>query len=194
MEEEEDDESDNGFGYKEVGKFIVETLIISIILIGVPFLISGVWPPFVSIVSDSMEPTMTRGDMIFIVDNDRFSDSNDIDGIAVAEQNDSDGDVIVYYPNGEKNRTPVIHRAVLYVEEGENWVQKADSRYLASDSCTFTTNCPAPNSGFITLGDSNNQYDQDAGLTAPVKEEWIVGKAHQKIPFVGWLRVFFGGL
>jgi signal peptidase len=189
-----EEKSDDGFGYKEAGKFAAETIIISLILIGIPFLISGVWPPFVSVISDSMEPTMSRGDMIFIVENERFSDESDIEGIEVAEQEGEDGDVIVYRPNGQKNKTPVIHRAVLYVEEGENWVKKADSRYLSSNSCAFTSNCPAPNSGFITLGDSNNRYDQSVGISSPVKEEWVIGKAKQKIPFVGWIRVTLSGL
>jgi len=186
-EENSEDEGDSI--YVETGKFVAETIIISAIIIGIPFLISGVWPPFVSVISDSMEPNMTRGDMVFIVQNDRFTEQGSIDGISVESQENKKGDVIVYYPNGNNSKTPVIHRAVMHVEEEENWVERADSRYLNTDSCTFTANCPAPHSGFITLGDANSRYDQGADLSAPVKSEWIVGKSQFKIPFLGWIRV-----
>jgi hypothetical protein len=45
-------------------------ILIFTLIIGVPFFISGVWPPFVSILSESMEPNIDTGDMVFIVDND----------------------------------------------------------------------------------------------------------------------------
>lgn len=188
MKEENSEEEDDSI-YVETGKFILETIVISAIIIGIPFLISGVWPPFVSVISDSMEPNMTRGDMVFIVQNDRFTEKGSIDGISVESQENRTGDVIVYYPNGNNSRTPVIHRAIMHVEEGENWVERADPEYLASDSCTFTANCPAPNPGFVTLGDANSRYDQSADLSAPVRSEWIVGKSQIKVPFVGWIRV-----
>lgn len=191
MKEDNEKEDQNSL-YVEAGKFVLETVIISGIIIGVPFLISGVWPPFVSVISDSMEPNMTRGDMVFIVENDRFAQENSIKGISFKSQENREGDVIIYYPNGNTNRTPVIHRAVLHAEEGENWVGKADPTYLTSDSCTFTANCPAPNSGFITLGDANTRYDQGADLSTPVKSEWIIGKSQLKIPLLGWIRVSLG--
>ena len=189
--EEENGENEGNSTYLKIGKFIVETMIISIIIIGIPFLISGVWPPFVSVISDSMEPNLTRGDIVFIVQNDRFTEQGSIDGISVKNQADRKGDVIVYYPDGNRSKTPIIHRAVMHVKTGENWVKRADPRYLTSNSCEFTANCPAPNSGFITLGDANNLYDQDADLSAPVKSEWIVGKSQVRIPFLGWIRVAF---
>lgn len=193
MSDEKSDEGNENSMYKELGKFVVETLVISAIIIGIPFLISGVWPPFVSVISDSMEPNMTRGDMVFIVENDRFTEKDSIDGVSVQSQEDRKGDVIVYYPNGNEGQTPVIHRAVMHVEEGENWVERANETYLSSDSCTFADNCPAPNAGFITLGDANSRYDQSAGLSDPVRSEWIVGKSQAKIPFLGWIRVGLSG-
>lgn len=36
------------------------------------FTVSGVWPPLVAVESGSMEPNMERGDLIFVVDDDRF--------------------------------------------------------------------------------------------------------------------------
>jgi len=112
------------------------------------------------------------------------------------------GDVIVFAPNGEEGRTPIIHRAMFYVEEGERWVDRANPEYLGGvDSCQEVATCPAPHDGFITKGDNNPSYDQagggqlrtrgTVGQLDPVKSEWIVGTAEVRIPRIGWLRLRF---
>jgi len=179
-------------------KELLESLLIFIIIFSVfaigPFLLSGVWPPFTSILSGSMEPNINTGDMVFIVDNERFvSDSSSIYGVSPTENKEIEsfneyGDVIIFYPNGDETETPVIHRADLYVEEGENWVSEIDDDFLSINSCSTIANCPAPHNGFITIGDNNSEYDQIGGISEPVKEEWIIGKAKYRVPFVGSFR------
>lgn len=179
---------------KETAVFIGQTAVVFTFIIGIPYLISGIWPPFVSVISDSMEPKMERGDMVFIVENERYESNNSIGGIDVENEGSSAGDVIVYIPNGDSTETPVIHRAIEYVDKGEDWTDQIDSEDLSSNSCDVIANCPAPHSGFITLGDANSRVDQDARISSPVKEEWIVGKSVQTIPYLGWIRIAFSSI
>lgn len=171
---------------------------------GYLFAMSGVWPPMVAIESESMEPNMNVNDLVFVMDADRFqpSDAHGDTGIVTAqtgsqtgyEKYGDGGDVIIFAPDGNENDTPIIHRAMFWVEEGENWVDRADDDYLgSSDSCDDIRTCPAPNDGFITKGDNNNRYDQVAHTqgNSPVKSEWVVGTAEVRIPGLGWLRLQF---
>ncbi len=177
-------------------KELLESLLIFILVFSIfalgPFLLSGVWPPFTSILSGSMEPNINTGDMVYIVDNERFvSDSNSIYGVSPAENEETKsfneyGDVIIFYPNGDDTKTPVIHRADVYVEKGDDWVSEVDNNLLRA--CNNVENCPAPHNGFITIGDNNSEYDQIGGISEPVKEEWIIGKAQYRVPFVGLVR------
>lgn len=175
-------------------RVIFESFLIFLIIVVIPYLISGVWPPFVSVTSGSMDPNMERGDMILVVDTDRYADEGSINGIedsfnATEIDFNRRGDVIVYNPNGNTRRTPIIHRAIYHTQESENWVEEVDQKYLKNNKCSLTPNCPAPNAGFITLGDNNNNYDQEAKLSRPVKSEWIVGRAEIKIPYLGYIRL-----
>lgn len=179
---------------KEAGIFLLQTALVFGIIVGIPFLISGIWPPFVSVISDSMEPNMERGDMIFIVENDRFVDEGSINGISISNDGDERGDVIVFTPDGDRTETPVIHRAIDYAEEGDDWTENIDNEHLSSDSCDLVSNCPAPHNGFITLGDANDRVDQDAGISSPVKDDWIIGKSEQRLPYLGWVRITFTSL
>jgi signal peptidase len=50
---------------------------------------------------------------------------------------------------------------------------------------------PEPQSGYLTKGDHNLLYDQGTyypgiGYLAPVKEEWVVGKALFSVPLLGY--------
>lgn len=175
-------------------RVLLESLVIFIIIVVIPYMISGVWPPFVSVVSGSMDPNMERGDMILVVDEDRYAGEKSISGIedsrnATEIDFNKKGDVIVYYPNGDESTTPIIHRAIYHTQKSENWVEEVNKTNLRNNDCELTPNCPAPNSGFITLGDNNNQYDQSAELSRPVKPEWIVGRAEIKIPYLGYIRL-----
>ena len=181
------------------------TSVLAVAMVGLLlFAVSGVWPPMVAVESGSMEPHMERGDLVFVMDEERFAPeyaTGDTGVVPYAEGKERDyrsfgsyGDVIIYHPNGNPARKPVIHRAHFWVDDGENWLSKADPAYLSGDDCDSVPNCPAPHAGFITKGDNevtNDYYDQTRGISGPVKPEWIQGSAEVKIPLLGWVRLTF---
>ena len=139
----------------------------------------GMWTPMVAIESGSMEPHMNIGDIVFIENADRT--------VIIPNQPDNgdylsfegSGDVILYRPYGKEDATPIIHRAMYYVEKGEPM---------------WTSGPPAPCNGYITKGDNsvtNTHFDQQGDISyhIPIKEEWIIGVARYKIPYVGYLRL-----
>lgn len=187
---------------RDVASSVALVLVIGLILFGV----SGVWPPMVAVESGSMEPNMERGDMIFVVENERFvgdgavADTGIVPGDRGAESGHDkfggDGDVIIFLPDGNPGETPVIHRAAYWVEEDENWVdERADADNLNGAGCEEVRSCPAPHDGFVTIGDANQGYDQwtsNVGAdTTVVKSEWTAGKAMFRIPYLGYVRLGF---
>ena len=143
------------------------------------YLYAGVWPPLVSVQGTSMYPNMHDGDLILIQGIDRSKivtyDAGKQDGYMTFG---GYGDVIVYQPWGQKNMTPVIHRALYYVNASQPMWQGGIA---------------APNEGFITQGDNNFLFDQSSGVcpNTPVKSDWILGVAKLRIPFLGYVRSFF---
>jgi signal peptidase len=184
------------------------------------FAVSGVWPPLVAIESESMEPHISKGDLVFVMEEERFADgaatmaAGRSTGVVTYQTGQETGytkfsepgDVIVYQPDGSGFATPIIHRAMFWVEDGENWYDRANPEYVGRyDACetdddpvtdTGLPACPAPNAGFITKGDNggtNGMYDQAAGIAdSPVKPAWIVGTAEFRIPLLGHIRLLFG--
>jgi signal peptidase len=151
---------------------------------------------------------MTKGDLVFIVEEDRYAPQAAVENTGVSTFDAASaadgywkfggyGDVIVYEPFGEERATPIIHRARFHVEEGENWVTKANPEYLGNvDSCAEVPRnmCPAPYDGFITKGDAVPTYDQVGSQSTIVKKEWIRGKAEVRVPLLGWIRLQFAKL
>jgi signal peptidase len=148
----------------------VVTSVAAVFLVGVYlFAISGVWPPMVAIESGSMEPNMEVNDLVFVMDTQRFQPdvAHAGTGVVTAErgaetgyrQFNGYGDVIVFQPYGNSDRTPIIHRAMFWVEAGENWCEQADPNYLRGLD-QGESNCIADHDGFITKGDGNLVYDQ----------------------------------
>ena len=172
------------------------------------FAISGIWPPLVAVESGSMEPHMSKGDLVFIVDEQRYAPQSAVQDTGVSTHTSAQaangyskfgnyGDVVVYRPYGDRGATPIIHRARFYVEEGENWVNDADPEHLGSvDTCAEVprNQCPAPYDGFITKGDANANYDQVQSQSDIVKPEWVRGKAQVRVPLLGWIRLQFAKL
>ncbi|MFB6310436.1 MAG: S26 family signal peptidase [Salinirussus sp.] len=166
------------------------------------FAVSGVWPPLVAVESGSMEPNMQRNDLVFVMEEHRFAGPGAVGSTGVVTRANAlasnysrfgaPGDVIVYRPDGNGARTPIIHRAMFWVEAGENWVKEADDSHLGTaQTCADIEYCPADHAGFITKGDANRQYDQvePSQLSRPVRPEWVVGTAELRIPGLGWLRL-----
>ncbi|KAA0004178.1 MAG: S26 family signal peptidase [Thermoplasmata archaeon] len=109
------------------------------------------------------------------------------------------GDVIIYYPMGDTDRTPIIHRAIC-------WVQKnSDDTYDVPEyGIHGATSVDIPDlhlsgykpkySGFITKGDNNEYPDQtpNGGICEqPVQLKWIVGKARGELPWFGLIKLVF---
>lgn len=147
-------------------------------------LIFGMWTPMVAVESGSMEPHMYRGDIIFIKNIDRVNlvtSEEAMNGNSSHMSFGGGGDVILYYPYGQKGVTPIIHRAMYHVSAGEPMWQNGPL---------------APYDGYITKGDNpetNKYYDQMSSISynMPVKDEWIIGVAKYRIPYAGYLRLLF---
>lgn len=141
-------------------------------------IVFGMWTPMVAVESGSMEPNIHIGDIIFVEDIDRtqiktHKTSNDYTSFG------NEGDVILYQPYGRDSVTPVIHRAMYFVEEGEPM---------------WNGGPPAPYSGYITKGDNpntNTHFDQQGSISyhRPVKDEWVIGVARYRVPYIGYLRL-----
>jgi signal peptidase len=161
---------------RDLLKDIAFTILVFAIVFGALYAFAGTWPPMVSVTSDSMIPHLEKGDLVLIQGLDRGN-------IQTYENADSPnyssfgeaGDVIVYRPFG--NGTPVIHRVICYVNQGE----------------PMWPNGPAaPYSGYITRGDANSVCDQEASnicLGSPVKDAWIIGIARYRVPYLGYIRM-----
>ncbi len=98
------------------------------------FLICGTWPAVVTIESESMVPNMNVGDLVVVVQKDRFGDLQTWDDGKVSgyKKFGDYGDVIIYRPNGltdmwasvgllplSKAQHPIIHRAMTWTESGQ---------------------------------------------------------------------------
>ena len=173
-------------------------LVVGLLLFG----LSGVWPPMVAVESGSMEPHMEKGDLIVVTEPGRFAPdvATAENGIVTQEKGQSAGyrtfggyGSVVVFDDPSAGGSPIIHRAHLRVEEGENWYDRAAEEYMAADSCAELRNCPAPASGYITKGDNNAHYDQAQGIARVVRDDWVTGVARLRIPYLGWIRLVATG-
>ena len=170
-------ESDNFF--VSLTRDIASVLIAVAIFAILSQIIFGMWTPMVAVESGSMEPHMNIGDIIFIQNIERTEIITNLQGADDYTSFKMSGDVILYRPYGQNGVTPIIHRAMYYVEKGEEMWEGGPK---------------APHSGYITKGDNvvtNKYFDQQGQVSylLPVKEEWVIGVARYKIPYVGHLRL-----
>lgn len=170
-------------------KDLVSTIATFLIVIGFGIAITGCWPFMVAVESGSMQPNLMPGDVVILMHPSRV-------GVVTWEEGKQSGyksfgnygDVIVYYPNG--NGKPVIHRVIAFVNRGDN------IPILSRDVLTYSDSF-AQLSGYITQGDANRIPDQLALMRVsgetqqilPVQEDWIIGVAKLRIPFIGYLRL-----
>jgi signal peptidase len=203
-------EAGDGDTHSEWRSFAYDVVssMVAVVLVGaLLFAVSGVWPPMVAVESPSMTPNMKTGDLVFVMEAERFpgEGATGDTGVVTAHTGrttdvdyskfDRQGDVIVYAPGGNEGTTPIIHRAMFWVEDGENWYEEANKQAIGRYSeCGDSPdealpNCPAPHAGFITKGDANGIYDQAQGLSAPVRPSWVVGTAEVRVPWLGCIRL-----
>ncbi len=176
--------------HKVIKDMIEVVLIVGAILLAL-FLYSGVFPSMVVVESYSMLEDhstfaqikqISPADIILIRSTDKGGVITYEDGKGIGYKKFGDyGDVIVYRKFGNEETTPVIHRAIRWVEKGE-MVENGGRSWIAEHS------------GYLTKGDndtSNPKFDQNCGIAyqSPVKEEWIVGKSEFEIPWLGMLSL-----
>ena len=116
------------------------------VLLGGLYAYTGSWPPAVIVESGSMMHadsevsygrygTIDPGDLVLVKAVDGVDDVEtllDTD----RERYGKTGDVIVYYPANQRSRTPIIHRAVAYIEmEGSGASTVYHVRWTADDPC-----------------------------------------------------------
>ncbi len=156
------------------------------------FAVSGTWPAVVTVESESMVPHMNVGDLVFVVEKDRFGPLTTWEeGQASGFQTFGDyGNVIIYRPNGDTRIHPIIHRAMFWVEAGE-----VVPVTIQVNNYQFEKNFTAPHAGYITKGDHNPNIDQvgaiqGIGQIEPVEPDWIIGKALFAIPYLGYPALY----
>ena len=165
-----------------LGKDLLSVVAVVIIFMVISKLAFGLWTPMVAVESGSMEPHMQIGDIIFIKSIDKTNITTNEEGKNTDYKSfENYGNVILYRPYGEEGATPIIHRAMYRVEAGEPMWKDGP---------------PAPYSGYITKGDNvitNSHYDQEGQISynMPVKDEWIIGTAQYRIPYLGYVRLLF---
>ncbi len=108
-----------------IGKDILISLVILGIILGSLYAFSGRWPPMVVIESGSMMHTQESrigvidpGDIVIVQESDMEDITTYVEGRASGYRKYGQyGDVIIFEPDGDRQETPIIHRAVLYLEE-----------------------------------------------------------------------------
>jgi len=190
-----------------VKDIFIAGFIVGIILIAM-YLYTQVWPPLVVIESNSMTHenagfgkigTIDAGDFVLVKKIHNRAKIITCLGAHNYNTYGAPGDVVVYYPYGNIDQTPVIHRVMFWVEVNEYnnipYYTIPELNIVNVTSITLPTyglhNYEPANSGFITQGDNNRFVDQ-AGkdiCTEPIKFSWIIGVARYEIPWFGLVKL-----
>jgi signal peptidase len=165
-----------------LGKDLLLVVAVLIIFMVLSKLVLGLWTPMVAVESESMDPHIQIGDIVFMKSIDRVNIITNEEGKNLGYKTfEGYGDVILYRPKGQEGVTPIIHRAMYRVKSGEPmWKGGPLAQY----------------SGYITKGDNvvtNQYFDQEGDISyyMPVKDEWIIGTAKYRIPYLGYIRLLF---
>ncbi len=167
--------------------------------------------------------TIDPGDLVFVRDVDARADVTTF--AAEARCDDTElgqlscacdhetfgacGDVIIYKPGGSDLATPIIHRALFWLEVhddgtfsvpecGLDRVERSELNdvCLASlgargwNNAHYLDALTAEDSGFVTRGDNNAELDVPGITPYPVRPDWILGKARGEVPWVGLVKLW----
>ena len=161
-------------------------LMVVVVFSSISYIALGRLSPMVAVESGSMIPHIQIGDIIFVESVDRTKIITYNEGKETGYSTfDEYGDVILYKPRGIDGVTPIIHRAMFYVNQGEQM---------------WPGGPPAPFAGYITKGDNektNSVYDQQGSISPriPVKPEWVIGVARfDRIPWLGCISLASRGI
>lgn len=201
----------------------------AIVVLVIGTLLMGLWtysgqsldqPPLVVVESGSMmhpEPAFGRigtidpGDLVLVKEVDPAGEvTSAYDGDAHTAYG-GHGDVIVFWPMGDVQRTPIIHRALTWVEAtpvgAEDGGMRYEYRNLDGEMVTNAQSVDLPEvgivdmkppaSGFVTKGD-NPQTNPNADPVSHipghlVEPEWILGTAKGQAPWLGLIKLAFTG-
>ncbi len=111
----------------QLGKDVLVSLIILLIILGSLYAFSGRWPPMVVVESGSMMHgensqigVIDPADIVLVQETDRDEITTYVEGRATGYRMYGQyGDVIIFEPDGDNSETPIIHRAVIYLEYDE---------------------------------------------------------------------------
>jgi signal peptidase len=177
---------------------IVSIAVVTLVL-GALFAFSGLWPPMVVIESGSMQHSNTDSHLGVIDTGDLtvIRSSDKVDRIITwVEGQEEDyrrygdfGDVIIFHKNGDHGTTPVIHRALVWIDLNETTGNSFDVPSMDLSDITVITfqnlstydsgvhvvtdlrvdldmvlknfdGVKEPHGGFLTKGDNNPNVDQ----------------------------------
>jgi len=117
--------------------------------------------PMVVVISGSMEPTIYRGDLLFV-------EGVDPEDIKVGTIEDKQGDIIIYDSHGVWDRPteePIVHRVVGKKVENETIY-------------------------FLTKGDNNPDTDPPGPGEKWVPADKVIGRVVSIIPKIGYVRIY----
>lgn len=119
--------------------------------------------PLEAVLSESMVPTLNRGDLLIV------------QGGISGEQINADprtGDIIVFRNPKDLDGVPLVHRAV------DKFKNENDGKWY------FYTKGDNPK--------TNPRTDQELGIAPVVPEDCLIGKVVWKIPYLGYIKIFLG--
>ncbi len=157
--------------------------------------------------------TIDPGDLVFVKKVDSRSDVKTL-AQAGKERYGKSGDVIVFQPDGRLDKTPIIHRALFWLEIHGNRtfsvpdldlynitdlnhpkIMQLVGRAWSYHQQHFMFTAGPEDSGFITRGDNNLKADQPSDVAnMPVQLDWILGKARGEVPWVGLIKLKFSDM
>ena len=149
-------------------KIIIAVILIAIAFFGAFFVFFilqvalNTESPIVVVISGSMEPTIHKGDLLFVAG----VPPEDIkSGTAI----DKNGDVIVFDARGlwaGAPQDPIVHRVIgkYYDNVSDCWM-------------------------FLTKGDANSLPDGELPGGTYFKEDYIIGVVIGGIPYIGWVKI-----